>query len=183
MYTHRDSHTHTDTDADTHIGTHAVCMNTPHYTHTHIHTHTDTDADTHIGTHAVCMNTPHDTHTHIHTHTDTDADTHIGTHAVCMNTPHYTHTHIYTHTRHRQLTHHWLLWRQASQSILKTVAQPLLYCVGSRFLVLAFLNRLWQGPCKRVHAPVCSISLLMLLTPCSFSHSLLAHSVTRLHGG
>ena len=109
------------------------------------------------------------THTDSHTHTDTDAD--------CARTHHT------THTSHRQLTHYWLLWRQASQSILKTVAEPLLYCVGSRFLVLAFLNRLWQGPCKRVQAPVCSISLLMLLTPCSFSHSPLAHSVTCSYGG
>ena len=96
---------------------------------------------------------------------------------ACSMHEHITHTHtrIYTHTGHCHLTHYWLLWRQASENFLKTVADPLLYCVGSHFLFLAFLNRLWQGPCKRVHAPVCSISLLMLLT--------LAHSVTRSHGG
>ena len=107
--------------------------------------------------------------------------THTHTHRYACSV--HEHTTLHTHTSHRQLTHYWLLWRQASQSILKTVAEPLLYCVGSHFLVLAFLNHLWQGPCKRVQAPVCSISLLMLLTPCSFSHSPLAHSVTCSYGG
>lgn len=129
----------------------------------------------------------HTTHTRRYAHSVHEPTTHahVGTHTECMNTLHtQTHTHYtYTHTGHHQLTHYWLLWRQASQSVLKTVAEPLLRCVGSCFLFLAFLNCLWQGPCKRMHAPVCSISLRMLLTPCSFSHSPLAHSVTCSHGG
>ena len=127
------------------------------------------------------------THTQTHTHIQTQmqSHTHTCTRRYARSVHEHTtlHTHIYTHTSHHQLTHYWLLWRQASQSVLKTVAEPLLRCVGSCFLFLAFLNRLWQGPCKRMRAPVCSISLLMLLTPCSFSHSALAHSVTCSHGG